>query len=206
MYDIDKSKGKNTCSRCGGPGGSTYPTWMKYSPNGIPGGCYRCGGTGVEPASKKREFIMCNKLKYKQFVSSINKSDRVLVEYLGIKGNARLNSFARIEKNNWWRKHGAAKSVDIMADSFMENGLVFKVPGGKIAGLGLKQDVVVNGKTIGKANSVKILTRAAHSSLEIATHERFPVVIVDNGNGPEIYYFNSSDVISADKPIQKELL
>jgi hypothetical protein len=112
----------------------------------------------------------------------------------------------RVNKLSWWKQEADAVAVDIHADSFTENGVVFRVPGGKISALGLKKDVTVRGKVIGEAQTVRIITREAKTPLEIATHSRFPVVIVDKGNGPKLYEFTESDVVSSDKPVQKELL
>jgi hypothetical protein len=68
MYNTDKSKGKDTCSRCGGLGGSIYPTWMmRGDPAGI---CFRCHGSGVEPFTrKKREAKVCNSLRRENITS-----------------------------------------------------------------------------------------------------------------------------------------
>lgn len=56
-------------------------------------------------------------------------------------------------------------------------------------------------KQLGKAKTVKIITREARTSFEKQHHSRWPVVIA---NG-EIKEFTEQDVVSTNKPIQKEL-
>jgi hypothetical protein len=120
---------------------------------------------------------------------------------------AKLGGFARLEKQSWWKQEGNATAVDILADTFTEQDTEFRVPNGRIAALGLRKEVVVNGKIIGQPKSVKILTREARTELEKSIHHRFPVVIVkdEDKGGYKLYEFTEKDVVSSESPIQKEL-
>lgn len=125
----------------------------------------------------------------KKFVKDHPKMD---VVYQGKQGTATLSGFSQLEKISYWRDRGDAVNVDILADSFEEQGVELKVPTGRIAALGLRREVKINGIVIGDAKSVRMLTREARTSFEKKLHQRFPVVYV----GTDIYEFTEKDCLN----------
>ena len=140
---------------------------------------------------------MCSRAYRKGFVKVVGKSVDVVNH--DRTGKAVWNNFATIEKHSWWKERADAVPVDILIDSFVEGKVELCVPGGKVAALGLKRNVLVQGRLVGKAKCVKMLTREARTPFEAKIHDRMPVVIVDG----DIYIFSEKDVISG--PVQKEL-
>jgi hypothetical protein len=108
-----------------------------------------------------------------------------------VSGKSEWSGCAKIEKHNYWKQEGNARPVSMLMDSFFEGGAEFEVPTGKISALGLRRNVKVNGKIVGKAQSVKMLTREARTQTEKSLHPRWPVVLV---NG-EMYMFTDKDII-----------
>lgn len=144
---------------------------------------------------------MCNHLKLENLHARIKDQINVYVPSTGSKGKAQWDGFAQMGKLGWWLKESQGVNVCLPASTFNEQGVEFNVPGGVISGIGLRKDVVIHGRVIGKAKSVKIVTREARNAFERKIHGRFPVVI----NNGEIYEFGSKDVVKSDKMIQEEL-
>lgn len=140
---------------------------------------------------------MCSRCNHKGSIKLIGKS--IGVQNNNRTGSAVWNGFATIEKHSWWREKAEAVSVDMLMDSFIEGKVELCVPGGKVAALGLKRNVMVNGKLVGKAKCVKMLTREARTPFESKIHDRIPLVVIKG----DIYIFSEKDVISS--PVQKEL-
>lgn len=106
-------------------------------------------------------------------------------------GKAVWSGAARIEKHSFWKQEGNARPASILLDSFFEGGAHLKIPNGRIEALGLRRDVVVNGKIVGKAQTVKMLTREARSKWEARIHSRWPVV----QSGTDFYVFSEKDIV-----------
>lgn len=95
-------------------------------------------------------------------------------------GKAIWSGFATEEKQYWWKEKGKAITVHGKIESFTEQGKEILVPKeANLIGLGLRKDVVVNGKTIGPVKSVKIMTRPAATPFEKKLHDRWPVIEIN---------------------------
>lgn len=107
------------------------------------------------------------------------------------------SGFIRQESMQWWADKASLTNVAVKADSFTEQQYEFKLPNDNycIAGVQLSNNVVMNGKLIGKAGSIKILTRPAHNEFESTIHGRWPVII---HNGP-VGHWNVLDRFSFTK-------
>lgn len=134
---------------------------------------------------------MCCSILQEGIVKQIRHYPKLNISYKSAQGNARFSGFAKIERLNWWKQNGNVVSVDIFADTFTEKGVEFKIPKGRLTGIGLRKEVKVSGKTIGQAKTVRLLTREARTKIERALHSRWPVVTV---NG-ELYTFTEKDII-----------
>jgi len=121
---------------------------------------------------------MCGTLKYFTDPSSslkIGNPVPITLSHSGITSKAVWTGFCRSEKLAYWKTVGAGKPVVVHVDSFIEGKTECHVPSGKFFGIILGKDVIVSGKTIGRAGEIKIVTRAAHTPFEKKIHPRFPL-------------------------------
>jgi hypothetical protein len=135
---------------------------------------------------------MCCSIRREGVVKQVRNYPKLNITYKSIQGSAHFSGFAKIEKLNWWKTHGNSVGVNILADTFTEGKVEFRVPQGRLAGIGLRRDIKVSGKTIGQTKTVRLLTREARSEVERSIHSRWPVVTV---NG-ELYTFTEKDIVS----------
>ena len=112
-------------------------------------------------------------------------------------GKVEWSGAARIEKHNYWTREGNARPAFILMDSFFEGGAEVRIPTGKIAALGLRRNVVVNGRIVGRAQTVKMLTREAKNNWEASIHSRWPVV----PQGTDFYVFSEKDMIKGQQSL-----
>ena len=144
---------------------------------------------------------MCGQLKFEGIAKNRGQSIFCINPILHRRGYAVWDGFAHKEKEDWWKSHGDAVPLYIMADSFVEGTATFKVPEGNvIRGLGLRKNVLVQGRVAGRAKQVKILTRQPLNSFEASIHNRWPVVQTGDGY---VYQWTEKDVIGGQ--VQKEL-
>jgi hypothetical protein len=136
-------------------------------------------------------ITLCGTLSHEGIAKQVRSCPSVVVECDGKVGHATLEGHAQISKMSWWRTQGNTIPVSIHADTFIEGKVEVHVPTGRISALGLRKDVKINGAVIGKARSVKILTREARTDFEKTNHPRWPIVVV-NGN---FYEWTSKDVV-----------
>jgi len=107
---------------------------------------------------------------------------------------AEWSGFCRQERVSWWKREGNPTPVSVHITSFIEGKTEFRVPEkAMVYGLELTQDVHVNGRTIGKAGSIKLLTRAPSNSLEKGIHSRWPVVL--DKETKQVYTFGEKDIV-----------
>lgn len=135
---------------------------------------------------------MCCSIRRERVKEFVRNHPNLPVEYQGKSGKAQLSGFSQMEKIGYWREQGDAVNVNILADSFVEGDVEVKVPTGRIAALGLRREIKINGTIIGNAKSVRILTREARNKWESSKHNRWPLVY----NGTDIYEFGEKDCIS----------
>jgi hypothetical protein len=199
------SKKSVPCIRCDGAGGYVHESWMRYGV--FPGACFRCKGSGVEPSgsrknsSLEKENGMCGSLRLEGTAKRVRDFPRFKVIAGQKEGNASFSGFATLEKYAWWKENGDTVSVSIVADSFTEGKAEVRIPTGRIAALGLRKDVKVRGKVIGRAKTVRMLTREARGDFEKKYHSRWPVVYV----GTDLYEFTKKDLMKSEKSEQQEL-
>jgi hypothetical protein len=137
---------------------------------------------------------MCGSLKHENTISKIGERVDITNVLTGKTGKLVWSGFAQQERLNWWLKQGATNGVVILADSFVEGKAEFKIPGSVVSAIGLRKDVFVKGKLIGRAGTVRIVTRAASTDFEKTVHDRWPMVLsTDNRmiqfNGPQMELF-----------------
>lgn len=135
---------------------------------------------------------MCSSSKREGIKTFVKDHPKLEVVYQGKSGKAQLSGFAQVEKIGYWREQADAVNVNILADSFCEGDVEVKVPTGRIAALGLRREVKINGTIIGNAKSVRILTREARTNFEKKLHHRWPLVY----NGTDIYEFTEKDCLN----------
>ena len=136
---------------------------------------------------------MCGTLKYANVKSKIGDKIRVVNPYTRRLGTAIWSGFATEEKEYWWKAQGHAITVCGLITGFIEKKYEFIIPDNStLIMLGLRKDIIIKGKVIGPAKSVKLLTRPAISPLEKEIHDRWPIVNLVNG-GNEPYIFNIRD-------------
>ncbi len=105
---------------------------------------------------------------------------------------SRWSGFIKQEKLDWWLQQSQLKPVEVKVHSFIEGRNEFEVPSHHISGYQLLSDVQCNGKVIGKAGEIKLLTRAPVNTFERAVHDRWPVVKV--GKNRKLFAFQPWDV------------
>lgn len=140
---------------------------------------------------------MCGRLRYGTDPNSSVKVGNpipIILAESGISKKAIWAGFATKERLSWWKSAGAARPVLVKVDSFLEGKTECKVQSGHFVGIILGKDIVVSGKTIGKAGSVKILTRQALTPFEQAIHPRWPIAPLLGSK--EIQLWTYQDVIS----------
>jgi hypothetical protein len=137
---------------------------------------------------------MCGKLKFEGNVSLIGEKVRVAIPYRNTEANVTWAGFATQEKQDWWSLKGDARVVEVQASSFVEGKFEISVSKRRIQALGLKKDVWVSGKLIGKAGEIKILTRPAETDFERSVHSRWPLVLDEDG---QVCLFSSEDCVSS---------
>ena len=109
-----------------------------------------------------------------------------------LEGNAVWSGFATEERQMWWQENGEAITINAKVTSFIEKNTEVKIPeGATMAGVGLRKDVIVQGKVIGPIKSVKLLTRSAVTEFEKKIHKRWPLVYKDG----KVYEFTSKDIV-----------
>jgi hypothetical protein len=117
---------------------------------------------------------MCGEIKFEHRATKLGQP-LICVGSLTASSEHIWSGFARRESLEFWRRWNVEK-VDLLANFFQEKNLDFTVPTGKIWGLLLHQNVLLQGRIIGYQDSVRIITRAAISDFEKYTHSRWPMV------------------------------
>ena len=108
------------------------------------------------------------------------------------------SGFAQEENAGYWGRVGGV-GVYAPLTSFVEGSVEFKVPDGSVVmGVMLTRNVRAQGKVIGKAGSIKLLTRQPYSPLEAGTHPRWPAVLDKDG---KMYIFTTSDLIKGQQEL-----
>lgn len=141
---------------------------------------------------------MCGTLKYGRGPTSVAKiGDPIPVRNTlsGQEGRAIWSGFAQQEKLSWWETKSNGIPVSLLIDTFVEGKVTFRVPTEEIVGLGLRRDVFVNGKQVGWANTVKIVTRPAQGTFEKGIHSRFPLTFTLDKTSANPHIFTLSDTI-----------
>ena len=135
---------------------------------------------------------MCCSIRRERVKEFVRNHPKLAISYQGKSGKAKLSGFAKMSNLGYWREQADAVNVEILADSFEEHGVEVKVPTGRIAALGLRREVKINGTIIGNAKSVRILTREARNQWEAKLHHRWPLVY----SGTNIYEFTEKDCLN----------
>jgi hypothetical protein len=133
-----------------------------------------------------------NKIKYLGQDSQLGGFLQVRNTENGKEGPARWAGFAKEEKLAYWKNKSSAVLLSVKADSIEEQKLQLKLKG-TISAIGLKKEVLVNGRVIGRAGDVKILTREPMSDWERRVSDRLPIVKTNNG---DIQVFTSNDLLA----------
>jgi len=145
---------------------------------------------------------MCGTVKFGRGDTSIAKiGDPVPVVNILDKrqGSAEWSGFAKQERTSWWIRQGKPVPVSLCITTFVEGSSEFKIPAeSTVCGLGLTQDVKVQGKVIGRAHTVKVLTREPKNDLERKIHNRWPVVLDKDGR---VHIFTSSDLVKGQQEL-----
>jgi hypothetical protein len=139
---------------------------------------------------------MCGTLKFGKGPTSVSKLGdpiHVLNPFSMKEGRAIWSGFAQQEKTLFWQKMGNAIEMHIRAEIFTEKNLTFKVPDSIIYGFGLRQDVILNGQLIGKAKTIKVITRPPMNNFERSIHHRWP--FCTDGQSLIPYQFTEKDVV-----------
>ena len=134
---------------------------------------------------------MCGSLRYNHKPSRLGDLLPVINPATGKQGTAEWSGFAKSEKLAFWNRNGNAVPISVVANSIVEQNIELKLRG-IIKAIGLKKDVYIEGKLIGKAGSVKIVTRPPANEFEKRIHARWPIVKMNNG---ECQVFTSNDMI-----------
>lgn len=122
---------------------------------------------------------MCARLKWNSVWSKLRDIIRVQTKN-GLK-DCPWTGFARQESSEFWINKGKAVRVPAVGiTAFDEQGYIFKI-NGELQCLGINTDVSTEGRVIAKQGEIKVMTRAAVSSLEKQVHSRWPLVYVKNG-------------------------
>lgn len=141
---------------------------------------------------------MCGTLRFGRDDTSVAKiGNPVPVRNVltGAEGRAVWSGFAQQEKLSWWEDRGNGVPIAILADTFVEGHVEFRIPTGELTGLGLRRDVFVNGKQVGWRHTFKIVTRPAQGTFEKGIHSRFPLTFTLNKNSSNTYIFTLNDAI-----------
>jgi len=146
---------------------------------------------------------MCGSLHYGKdptLVAKIGDPVPVINLVTGESGTAVWGGFAKQEKTAWWQEAGNPVPVVLSVDTFIEGNTEFRIPTGEISGIGLTRDVLVYGKRIGIAKTIKIMTRAASSALEKSIHSRWPIVFHPSGSG--VHIFENKDIVHGQQELR----
>jgi hypothetical protein len=140
---------------------------------------------------------MCGTLKHeKRNLKPGNPVPYTAVES-GKSGQAKWSGFAQNESlAEFWSKASEFALVRIEVDSFNEQGVELKLKG-SLKGIGLRKDVAVKGRIIGRKGEVKIVTRPPMNDFERKIHKRWPVVETSTG----VQQFTEADVVTQQLPL-----
>ena len=119
---------------------------------------------------------ICGTLRHEKRAIKLGELAHVINLATSKVGRAVWSGHAQEEKlTSFWYSRGCVPA-QLLAHSFIERGKEFVIPGGRIQAVGLTQDVIVGGRIIGGAKTVKVVTRAALSPFESSIHGRWPLV------------------------------
>ena len=150
---------------------------------------------------------MCGTLKFEGLAKK--KGDLVLTHDVqdGKTIKAHWGGFAQAESvQSFWNRRADPHKGVIIADSFVEGGygskaeIELSIPSHKIQAMLVRKDVLVDGRLVGKAGDVKIVTRAPRNDFEKSIHNRWPLVYIKktNENGivqDSVYVWTAQDIV-----------
>ena len=135
---------------------------------------------------------MCGKLRFENTQHIIGAPLPATNLRLGTPVEGPWSGFARTESIDWWRKTGRAELVTLQVTGFDEQGVPFRVgETARVLGILLGADVELQGRIIGRAGELKVVTRAAETKTEKEIHGRWPVVLTPSSKS--CYLFNEED-------------
>lgn len=147
---------------------------------------------------------MCGTLKYENIASKLGDPVTIFDPYKGNTITKEWSGYIQNEKLNWWKQQTRLWLIHILSDSIFEQERELAVTEGRVVGVCLGTDVILNGKIIGRAGTVRVVTRPPMNDFEKSIHHRWPIIGYTHGL-KGIHTFSEKDVID-NLPLQQRLI